>query len=86
MDYTKLDLGQLAYVARNDWGDKVHYAAKPYLAAMLGLKTLDDKYMLESARSVVLYFLSNAGHWRGQVARDVKKELKRRLAEKKVQS
>jgi hypothetical protein len=33
----------------------------------------------DSARSVVLYFLSNASSWRGDVAKRVKAELKAHL-------
>jgi len=54
---------------------KVHYAAKPYLDAMLCLRTLDDKYGLEYADMVVLYFLNNATSWRGDDARRIKAEL-----------
>jgi hypothetical protein len=33
----------------------------------------------ESAKSIVLNFLKNAGTWRGETAKTVKEELKRRL-------
>ena len=59
-----------------DWGAKVNYAARPYLEAMRELDSIEDNYMFDSARSVVLYFLSNASTWRGDVARRVKAELK----------
>jgi hypothetical protein len=32
--------------------------------------------MFDTARSVVLYFLSNATTWRGPKAKEIKKELK----------
>lgn len=57
-----------------DW-KKVNYAAKPYLAAMHSIDSIDSNYHCDTAKSVVLYFLSNASSWRGDVARRVKKEL-----------
>ena len=54
----------------------VNFAAKPYLSAMRLLHTIDDGYVYEDASSVVLYFLSNAGSWRGDDARRIKAELK----------
>ncbi len=51
-------------------------AAYPYLDAMLDLNSLSDRYGHDSGKSVVLYFLANAGQWRGDVARRIKAELK----------
>ena len=50
--------------------------AKPYLDAMLELNSITDNYCMDSASSVVLYFLSNASGWRGPDAKRVKAELK----------
>lgn len=64
---------------RKDWnaqGKGVNFAAKPYLSAMSGLEQITGTYGADSAKSVVLYFLSNAGTWRGEVAKRVKAELK----------
>ena len=61
-----------------DW-DRVYFAARPYLAAMRTLDTIDDKYGMDSARSIVAYFLVNAGTWRGETARRIKAELKAML-------
>jgi hypothetical protein len=36
----------------------------------------DEMYGYDTGKSVVLYFLSNATSWRGEVARRVKAELK----------
>jgi hypothetical protein len=55
---------------------KVNYAAKPYLDAMLNLSDINDTYYLDSGRSMVLYFLANAGTWRGPEAKAIKAELK----------
>ena len=53
-----------------------NYAAIPYLSAMRSLNTIDDGYGYEDAKGIVLYFLSNAGSWRGDDARRIKAELK----------
>jgi hypothetical protein len=60
---------------RKAW-PKVNYAAKPYLDAMAGLNTINDMYYYDSAKSVVLYFLSNASTFRGEQAKALKDELK----------
>ena len=66
----------IAQEVRRDWGSKVNYAAKPYLDAMGSLDKISDNYGMDSAKSVVLYFLSNASSWRGETAKRVKAELK----------
>lgn len=63
-----------------DWGEKVNYAARPYLEAMDTISSIDEMYYYDTADSVVRYFLSNATTWRGETAKAVKAELKRRLA------
>jgi len=68
----------LATIAREihaDW-TKVNYAAKPYLDAMASLDRINDSYGYDSGKSVVLYFLANAGTWRGEKAKAIKAELK----------
>lgn len=52
------------------------YAAWPYLVAMMDLDKISDRYGADSAKSVVAYFLSNAGTWKGPRARELKAELK----------
>lgn len=71
-------LSNIAHDIRRDWKN-VNFGAKPYLAAMFELDSINDQYMYDSARSVVLYFLSNAGTWRGPVAKVIKTELKAML-------
>lgn len=66
---------EIAVEIAQSWGEKVHYAAKPYLDAMLE----DDgsgMYYYDTMNSVVIYFLSNATTWRGDDARRIKAELK----------
>ena len=53
----------------------VYFGAVPYLNAMMSLDSIDEMYGLDSAKSVVLYFLANASTWRGDIARRIKKEL-----------
>jgi len=55
---------------------KVNYAAKPYLEAMRDLSSINDKYGYDDARSIVLYFLSNAASFKGDTAKLLKLELK----------
>ena len=64
----------IASEIRADW-KKVYFGAEPYLDAMYSLDDITDAYGLDSGKSIVAYFLANAGTWRGEVARRVKKEL-----------
>ena len=68
-------LDEIAREIIHNWRP-VNYAALPYLGAMRCLTSIDEDYGADSARSVVLYFLSNASTWRGEVAKRVKAELK----------
>ncbi len=77
-NYSGLSLAGIAGVVRRDWA-KVNYAAKPYLDAMSELNSINDEYYCDSGRSVVMYFLANANSWRGEVAKAIKAELKKRL-------
>lgn len=56
--------------------NRPHFAAIPYLRAMLQLETIDDAYGADDARGILLYFLSNARTWRGDDARRLKAELR----------
>lgn len=67
-------LSEIAREIRKDWKN-VNFAAKPYLDAMSTLGSINERYGYDSARSIVLYFLSNAGSWRGETAKRVKAEL-----------
>jgi hypothetical protein len=68
-------LSEIAREIAQDWR-KPYFGAVPYLRAMGSLDRITDDYGLDSGRSIVLYFLSNANTWRGETARRVKKELK----------
>lgn len=54
----------------------VYFGAKPYLSAMLSLSTVNDNYGMDSARSIINYFLGNASTFRGEEAKRLKNELK----------
>ena len=73
-----LTISDFAYIIAQDW-DKPYFGAVPYLDAMKSIDTLDEMYGYDTADSVVRYFLSNANTWKGETARLVKTELKRRL-------
>ncbi len=70
-------LYQIAADIRKDWGAKMYFGARPYVQAMGALSSINDDYGMDSAKSIVLYFLANAGTWRGDKAREVKAELKK---------
>lgn len=53
----------------------VNYAAKPYLEAMFDLNLITDYYISDSATGIIARFLGNATSWKGDKAREIKKEL-----------
>ena len=73
---TTRPLYEIASEIRKDW-KKVYFGAVPYLDAMSSLDSIEDRYIMDSGKSVVCYFLSNASTWRGEVAKRVKAELKK---------
>jgi hypothetical protein len=76
LDLTKTTpLYEIAQIVRKDW-KRVHFGAEPYLSAMSSLSTINDRYMFDDAKSIVLYFLSNASTWKGDTAKQVKTHLK----------
>jgi hypothetical protein len=66
---------EIAHEISRDW-KKPYFGAVPYLDAMRSLNSVTDSFYQDSAKSVVLYFLSNANTWRGETAKRVKAELK----------
>lgn len=67
-------ISQIASEISRDWR-KPYFGAVPYLQAMFSLDSINDKYGLDSGRSIVAYFLSNAQQWKGEKAKAIKKEL-----------
>ena len=82
-DLKTMTISDIATFVWADWKKQskngVNYAAKPYLDAMLDLQSINDNYALDSGRSIVMYFLSNATSYKGEQARLIKQELKNRL-------
>jgi len=68
-------LSDIAREIRSDWKNP-YFGAVPYLDALSSLDGVEDQYGCESAKTIVVYFLSNATAWRGDTARRVKAELK----------
>ena len=69
---------EIADEIKADWpaARNSNHPAGHYVNAMSDIRYITDMYIADSAKTVVLYFLSNASGWRGPVARRVKQELK----------
>ncbi len=77
---TTRPLYEIASEIRKDWsaqGKGINYGAKPYLDAMSTLNDVNSRYGMDSAKSIVCYFLANASGWKGETAKRVKAELKK---------
>ncbi len=68
-------LSIIAHDIKLNW-EKPYFGAVPYLEAMSRLNRITDNFYHDSAKSVVLYFLSNASTWCGPDAKRIKAELK----------
>jgi len=68
-------INEIAMEIRKEWKN-VYFGAVPYLDAMSCLSSPTDKYGFDSAKSIILYFLSNASAWKGDKAKSIKSELK----------
>ena len=66
---------EIAKDIRKDW-PKPHFAARPYLEALLCIGNKGDAFGADSGASIVAYFLSNAATYRGDNARRLKAELR----------
>ena len=76
--YSDHSISDIAAEISDDW-NKISPHAAPYLDAMGDLENITDMYFMDSGVCIVAYFLSNAQTWRGSVAKDIKKELNKRL-------
>lgn len=74
MPTTPRALSDIAWEIRRNW-PKPYFGAVPYLNAMATMNTVTEDYGYDSGVFIVLYFLSNATTWRGDVARRIKAEL-----------
>lgn len=82
-DYASMSISQLAFLIHRDWRKQsktgqIYFGAVPYLEAMHTMDKITDNYGSDSGKSIVLYFLSNATTWKGETARNIKKELQKR--------
>ncbi len=72
-------LYKIAEEISKDWKatskNGIYFGAKPYLEAMHSLEDMTSRYGMDSASSVVNYFLANAGTWKGETAKRIKVEL-----------
>lgn len=76
------NISLIASIVRQDWS-KVYFGAEPYLKAMATLSNINDSYGMDSADSIIRYFLCNAQTWRGPVAKAVKAKLNELLKSNK---
>lgn len=60
---------------RANW-TKPYFGAVPYMDAMESMDSFKAPFGYDSGESIGLYFLANAGTWRGDVARRIKAEIK----------
>ena len=75
MSNIKRPVYKIAADILNDW-NRPNYAALPYLTAMLTINNELENYGGDTAKSVILYFLSNSSSYRGSKAKELKSELK----------
>ncbi len=68
-------LSEIAREIHKCWSP-MYFGAVPYYQAMRELDKITDSYGLDDAKTIVIYFLSNATTWRGEDARRIKAELK----------
>jgi hypothetical protein len=67
-------LNVIANDIKQDW-KKPYFGAVPYLDAMQTLSDINSMYIADPASTIVSYFLANAQTWKGDKAREIKKEL-----------
>jgi hypothetical protein len=75
-------LSEIAKEITKDWiesSNKFPTNALPYLNSMMYLNGIDDMFIHDTGRSIVTYFLANASSWKGEKAREIKKELNKML-------
>ena len=66
-----VSVSEIAHAIAKDWQNVSPYA-KDYLNAMKEIRSVNDSYYADSAKSVILYFLVNASSYRGENARTYK--------------
>lgn len=71
----RVTVSEIAHAIAKDW-DKVSPYAADYLNAMKEIRSVEENYYADTAKSVIMYFLANAGSYRGDNARAYKALLK----------
>jgi hypothetical protein len=71
-------ISEIAGEILKDWKN-IYFGAIPYLNAMFSLNDVTDSFGMDSGRTIVAYFLSNATTWKGEKAREIKKELNKMI-------
>ena len=66
----------IAQDIRKNWKNP-YFGAVPYIEAMQSLDKMTDMYFNDTAKYIVVYFLSNATTWKGDEAKRIKAELKK---------
>ena len=74
-------ISEIAQLISANW-PKIYFGSAPYLEAMYSLDSIADRFGEDSAKVILLYFLSNASTWRGEVAKEVKHKLKELISQK----
>jgi len=72
---------EIARDIQKEW-KPVNYAARPYLDALMTLRTVNDRYGMDSGSSMLAYFLSNASQFKLNRSKELKAELKQHLSGK----
>jgi hypothetical protein len=82
IDVKGYDIPRLAGMARRDWSggkQSIPSEANRFLQNMYKVKNLGQRFGNMNGRQIVVAFLVNAKAWRGDIARAVKKELRRQV-------
>ena len=56
-------------------GKTLYFGVVPYIQAMATINSVKDNYGCDPGSQIVAYALSNLSTWRGEKAREIKKEL-----------
>ena len=75
---TNRQVREIAQDIKANWG-KPYFGARPYIDAMMEIGDVSEKYGSDPAKSIIAYFLANAGTWRGDHAKRIKAELRAML-------
>lgn len=89
MQLNNKSLSEIGSLIEREWKNP-YFGAVPYISALIDIQDEDEPsggeynriagcYLFDSARDIAIRFLSNATNWRGETARLVKAEIKRRL-------